>query len=177
MTRWKTRAEGRTARMTGTPFPSCGQASIIPGHPTCLKSYIHDFHKANERGWNLITEKYGRMMESTAPLRYEQIKASLPNLPDMKKEIIEEIVKIQVDWMEEFAKAIQRRQAMRGVSARRRIRPLTPPMKPICGESCPHIRTLRWIYTEGLSPVFIKKGKPCKNYYDKHSASLRVRIP
>ena len=70
-----------------------------------LKSYIHDFHKANERGWNLITEKYGRMMESTAPLRYEQIKASLPNLPDMKKEIIEEIVKIQVGWMEEFAES------------------------------------------------------------------------
>ena len=70
-----------------------------------LKSYIHDFHKANERGWNLITEKYGRMMASTAPLRYEQIKDSLLPLPEMKKEIIEEIVKIQVGWMEEFAES------------------------------------------------------------------------
>ena len=70
-----------------------------------LKSYIHDFRKANERGWNLITEKYGRMMASTAPLRYEQIKDSLPHLPEMKKEIIEEIVKIQVGWMEEFAES------------------------------------------------------------------------
>ncbi len=68
-----------------------------------LKSYIGDFHRANDRGWNLITEKYGRMMESTAPLRYAQIRESLPKLPDVKKEIIEEIVKIQVGWMEEFA--------------------------------------------------------------------------
>lgn len=70
-----------------------------------LKSYIHDFHRANEKGWNLITEKYGRMMESTAPARYEQLKDSLPKLPEMKKEIIEEIVKIQVGWMEEFAES------------------------------------------------------------------------
>ena len=27
-----------------------------------LKSYIHDFRNAGERGWNLIAEKYGRMM-------------------------------------------------------------------------------------------------------------------
>lgn len=69
-----------------------------------LKSYIHDFRTANERGWNLITEKYGRMMESTAPSRYAEIKDSLPFIPEAKKEIIEEIVKIQVDWMEDFAR-------------------------------------------------------------------------
>ena len=44
------------------------------------------------------------MMETTAPLKYAEIKDSLPPIPDMKKEIIEEIVKIQVGWMEEFAK-------------------------------------------------------------------------
>lgn len=71
--------------------------------PEMLKSYIHDFHAANEKGWNLITEKYGRMMESTAPLKYAEIKDSLPEIPEAKKEIIEEIVNIQVEWMEEFA--------------------------------------------------------------------------
>ena len=69
-----------------------------------LKSYISDFNRANDRGWNLITEKYGRMMESTAPVQFLEIKDSLPKLPEVKKEIIEEIVKIQVGWMEEFAK-------------------------------------------------------------------------
>lgn len=68
-----------------------------------LLSYIQDFEDAMAKGWNLITEKYGRMMESTAPTRYEEIKSQFPILPDEKKAIIEEIVKIQVNWMEEFA--------------------------------------------------------------------------
>ena len=68
-----------------------------------LKSYIHDFNRANERGWNLVAEKYGRMMESTAPIRYEQIKESFPEISEAKKEIIESIVAIQVQWMEAFA--------------------------------------------------------------------------
>lgn len=72
--------------------------------PEMLKSYIHDFYKANECGWNLVTEKYGRMMETTSPLKYAKIAASLPEIPEEKKEIIEEIIKIQVDWMEDFAR-------------------------------------------------------------------------
>ena len=68
-----------------------------------LQSFIDDFERANERGWNLITEKYARMMESTAPEEYEQIKDSLPEIPADKKQIIEEIVKIQVGFMEECA--------------------------------------------------------------------------
>lgn len=68
-----------------------------------LRSYIGDFRRANQEGWNLISEKYARMMASTAPDRFLQIKDSLPVLPEAKQEIIEEIVKIQVSWMEEFA--------------------------------------------------------------------------
>ena len=68
-----------------------------------LQSYIQDFEDAMARGWNLITEKYGRMMESTAPKRFEEIKNQFPALAEEKKVIIEEIVKIQVRWMEEFA--------------------------------------------------------------------------
>ena len=68
-----------------------------------LQSYIVDFEAAMARGWNLITEKYGRMMESTAPSRFDEIKNQFPDLPEEKKNIIEEIVKIQVTWMEEFA--------------------------------------------------------------------------
>ncbi len=70
---------------------------------TMLQSFIDDFERANERGWNLITEKYARMMESTAPEEYVQIKSSLPEIPADKKQIIEEIVKIQVGFMEECA--------------------------------------------------------------------------
>lgn len=68
-----------------------------------LEQFKSDFIAANERGWNLITEKYARMMESTAKDRYDALKDKLPVITDEKKKIMEEIIKIQVDWMEAFA--------------------------------------------------------------------------
>ncbi|MCR4806918.1 MAG: DUF4125 family protein [Lachnospiraceae bacterium] len=68
-----------------------------------LASFIDDFYSANEAGWNLITEKYARMEESTAPAEYEKIKESLPPVSDKKAAIVDQIAGIQVDWMEEFA--------------------------------------------------------------------------
>ncbi len=68
-----------------------------------LIQYATDFHLAIERGWNMITEKYGRMEESTSPDEWAKIKDSFPVIPEGKKAIIEEIVKMQVKWMEEFA--------------------------------------------------------------------------
>lgn len=69
-----------------------------------LECYISDFRRANQEGRNLITEKYGRMMESTAPKKYAEIKGAFPTTSSEKMTIINEIVKIQVSWMEEFAK-------------------------------------------------------------------------
>ncbi|HKM04709.1 MAG TPA: DUF4125 family protein, partial [Lachnospiraceae bacterium] len=67
-----------------------------------LLSFLDDFNVASSRGWNLITEKYGRMMESTATEQFNEIKDSFPVLSQEKKDIMEEIIKIQVGWMEEF---------------------------------------------------------------------------
>jgi len=69
-----------------------------------LESFIDDFKAANAGGWNLITEKYGRMEETTAPEEYAKIRDSLPALSEDKKQIIEAIVAIQVGMMEEFSK-------------------------------------------------------------------------
>ena len=69
-----------------------------------LESFTDDFEAANARGWNLITEKYGRMEETTAPEEYAKIKDSMPPIFDEKKQIIEAIVAIQVSMMEDFAK-------------------------------------------------------------------------
>lgn len=66
-------------------------------------SYLNDFHSAEEKGWNLITEKYGRMMESTTPAHYAAIKDSFPPVSEKQRAIIEEIVKIQLGFMEELA--------------------------------------------------------------------------
>lgn len=70
---------------------------------TMLMQYLYDFHREYERGHNLIEEKYGRMMESTAPEKYEEIKDHFPQLTEEKQNIIQQICGMQVGWMEEFA--------------------------------------------------------------------------
>lgn len=69
-----------------------------------LNSFYQDLKNAEQRGWNLITEKYARMMKSTNPEKYLQLEKELPVLSEKRNEIQEEIIKIQVSWMEEFAR-------------------------------------------------------------------------
>ncbi len=70
---------------------------------TMLLQYLYDLHRESRMGHNLITEKYGRMMESTAPGEYEEIRDRFPELSEEKKAIIEQIVALQVGWMEDFS--------------------------------------------------------------------------
>lgn len=69
-----------------------------------LMQYYYDFTREYQKGHNLITEKYGRMMESTSPERYEEIKDNFPQLSEEKKSVIEKIVAIQMNMVEEFAR-------------------------------------------------------------------------
>ena len=69
-----------------------------------LYSFYNDLVAAEQKGWNLIMEKYARMMQSTDPSKYKALEKELPQLTDERKAIQEEIIKIQVNWMEEFAK-------------------------------------------------------------------------
>ncbi len=62
-----------------------------------LNSYLADCKNACAEGRNIVFEKYGRMMESTYPEEYEEIKGHLPDVSD-KKEIVEKIVKINLEW-------------------------------------------------------------------------------
>lgn len=68
-----------------------------------LLQYCYDFNREYSQGHNLIEEKYGRMMESTAPEEYERIKEHFPDISKEKQAIIEQIVELQVGWMEAFA--------------------------------------------------------------------------
>lgn len=85
-------------------FSIMRKSQYLTWNHTMLLQYLYDFDREYRKGHNLITEKYGRMMESTSPQEYEQLKDYFPVLSEEKKAIIEQIVQMQVMWMEEFAK-------------------------------------------------------------------------
>ncbi|MCI5954527.1 MAG: DUF4125 family protein [Lachnospiraceae bacterium] len=84
-------------------FSIMRKSQYLTWNRTMLLQYLYDFHREFYRGHNLIEEKYGRMMESTAPEKYEEIKSHFPELAPEKRSIIEQICGLQVKWMEEFA--------------------------------------------------------------------------
>lgn len=84
-------------------FSIMRRSQYLTWNQTMLLQYLFDFKLAESQGRNLIEEKYGRMMESTAPLEYEKIAGHFPKIPQEKRQIIEAIVQLQVGFMEEFA--------------------------------------------------------------------------
>ncbi len=68
-----------------------------------LNSYYNDLVTAENKGWNLIMEKYARMMKSTTPEKYAELEKELPVRGEERLTIQEELIQIQVGWMEEFA--------------------------------------------------------------------------
>ncbi|MCR5736284.1 MAG: DUF4125 family protein [Eubacterium sp.] len=96
---------GRAACQNDWPtFYIMRKSQYLTWNEEMLESFLSDFEEANARGWNLITEKYARMMKSTNPAEYDQIKEILPVQSEWQKNVIEQIVEIQVGWMEEFSK-------------------------------------------------------------------------
>ena len=85
-------------------FSIMRKSQYLTWDSTMLMQYLYDFHREYRLGHNLIEEKYGRMMESTAPEQYAKIKDHFPELTEEKKAIIQQICSMQVGWMEEFAK-------------------------------------------------------------------------
>ncbi len=84
-------------------FAIMRKSQFLTWNDELLLSYMTDFKKANARNWNMVTEKYGRMMISTDSDAYEKLQKYFPEVSEKKAAIIEEIVKIQVSWMEAFA--------------------------------------------------------------------------
>ncbi len=85
-------------------FSVMRKSQYLTWNKDMLVQYYYDFTREYEKGHNLITEKYGRMMENTAPDRYEAIKDYFPILSEQKKAIIEQVVALQMSMTDEFGK-------------------------------------------------------------------------
>lgn len=68
-----------------------------------LDSYLEDIREAEEKNWNLLTEKYARMMKSTAPKRYAELERWMPKRREERIQIQEELIRRKLRWEEEFA--------------------------------------------------------------------------
>lgn len=68
-----------------------------------LRSYLDDLDEANRVDRNLVTEKYARMMASTAPDEYrERIEPFIPRLSDERVARQERVIAVQVAWARDF---------------------------------------------------------------------------
>lgn len=68
-----------------------------------LRSYLDDLDEANRVGRNLVTEKYARMMASTAPDEYrERVEPFIPRLSDERVARQERVIAVQVAWARDF---------------------------------------------------------------------------
>jgi tetratricopeptide (TPR) repeat protein len=95
---------GRASCQNNWPtFKVMRMSQYMTWNEDMLLQYLYEFKTNFANGRNLIEEKYARMMESTAPDEYKRFADKLVPVSDEKKKIIEQIVAMQVKWMEEFA--------------------------------------------------------------------------
>ena len=68
-----------------------------------LHSYRSDLQEADRVGRNLVTEKYGRMMQSTYPQEYcANIAPYIPRISAGRNALQEGIITVQVAWARDF---------------------------------------------------------------------------
>ena len=71
-------------------------------------SYYEELTEAESVGWNLLTEKYARMIRYTAPAQYAALCNRLPVISEPKERLVEKIVAIQLKWQEDYARRYPR---------------------------------------------------------------------
>ena len=83
-------------------------AQFLKWDDAMRESYYEDLTEAESVGWNLLTEKYARMMRYTAPAQYAALCNRLPVISEPKERLVEKIVAIQLKWQEDYARRYPR---------------------------------------------------------------------
>lgn len=83
-------------------FSIMRSSQAISWSEAALSSYLEDLTEAQDNGRNLLTEKYARMMEFTAPHEYACIQHHLPPLDQETRSLIDWITQINLAWEEEI---------------------------------------------------------------------------
>lgn len=96
---------GRASCQGNRPMFEVMRASQFAAWPQeLLTSYLADLREADAGGRNLVTEKYARMMASTAPEIYARdLEPHLPRLSEARIAQQERIITRQLAWAHEFA--------------------------------------------------------------------------
>ena len=96
---------GRAACQGNWPmFHEMRLSQFLTWTPALLASYENDLRQADRIGRNLVTEKYARMMASTAPDIYrERIEPYIPRLSEDRIARQERVIARQVAWARVFA--------------------------------------------------------------------------
>ena len=76
-------------------------SQFTPWNEEVLASYQQDLNRAGEQGWNLLTEKYARMMEHTAPQQYARLADRLPKRGTERLQLQELLISIMMRWTRE----------------------------------------------------------------------------
>lgn len=98
--------EGRRADCQNDPetFYIMRKSQFDSWNAALIDSYLTDLRNRNAAGENPIAEKYARMLEDTAPERFFTLCSLLPTLSSDMQHIITEIVRIQLNWMNEYVR-------------------------------------------------------------------------
>lgn len=68
-----------------------------------IESYLDYLRQCLDRGRNLVTEKYARMMEYTDTRYYDEYLApALPTVPNINYRLVNQIVEQQIAWEQDF---------------------------------------------------------------------------
>lgn len=86
-------------------FSAMRDSQLSAWNEEMCQSYLADLQAARRESRNLLSEKYGYMMEQTNPAEYAEIQTHLPPCNLEKEWLIDWISKAQVAWQEALADA------------------------------------------------------------------------